>query len=209
MGYNLINKENNMKDLIDLEFIKNLDLRLESTLSNFEENYSDFSGTLKEFLELDKLRYLQKTDVVYKIVDYDILKKWAVDCATYIVDNYSKNNDTKEHLSVIKKVLSNQLPKEKANVLATKLREEKKNLSTKDSTEGRILSTLFAAADTVGFDYIDNADFSKTLAELYVTGAEDNAIWVAAFEEGLDHRESTKARKKQQTINLKLLIDLL
>ena len=75
--------------LINKEFLKELKPCTER-YKNFLEHYADFSGTMVEFLDLDKITYKDKIWVVKLVVKREILEQWAILCAESVLPIFEK-----------------------------------------------------------------------------------------------------------------------
>ena len=75
--------------LINKEFLKELKPCTER-YKNFLEHYADFSGTMVEFLDLDKITYKDKIWVIKKAIKRNVLKQWAVLCAESVLPIFEK-----------------------------------------------------------------------------------------------------------------------
>ncbi len=74
---------------------------------NFTNEYPDYSGTLREFLKLDKITYDDKVWVFTRLLDKDTLVRWSIKCAEsvkHIYDNKMKDNKLDSVFETLKSI---------------------------------------------------------------------------------------------------------
>ena len=74
---------------ISTEIIKKLNPCTER-FNNYLKHYEDFSGTLQEFLNLDKITYDDKVWVFTKITTKKQIIKWGILCAESVLHIFEK-----------------------------------------------------------------------------------------------------------------------
>ena len=73
--------------------------------SNFVKNYHTFSGSMQEFLALDKISYSDKAWVVRKTIPRKVLVLWAAKCAESVLPifekKYPENKSVRECIEAV------------------------------------------------------------------------------------------------------------
>lgn len=65
----------------------------ENRFQNFLKYYSNFNGTLRDFLFLEKISYHDKMWVMHKIIDVDLLSRWNDVCREEKISAFSEGSE--------------------------------------------------------------------------------------------------------------------
>ena len=81
---------------------------------NWLVNYSEFSGTFTEFLDLPKVNYYDKIWVIKNVLSRDVLEQWAIICAESVLHIFeSKHPDDKRLRECLEYLKSGEVDSEK------------------------------------------------------------------------------------------------
>ncbi len=158
----------------------------EDRFNNFTKEYTNYSGTLRDFLKLENITYNDKVWVFTRLLDKDTLVKWSIECAESVKHIYDKQkNDGK------------------LDIVFEKLRSIKdfNNMSQEDLDAARVAE---GAARAISVTWAAEAAWeAAALAAEVAWGtaalAATKAVWVAAV----------ASKKQQEQLNLDLLVKVL
>ena len=170
-------------------------------INNYVKHYSDFNGTMSDFLALDHISYSDKIWLAVKVIDYKILQQWSVECAENVLGNYESaySNDSRVRncIETTKKYLVGECSLEELKAAAelAELAESAARSAARSAAE----SARSAAARSAAESARSAAELAESAARSAAESAARSAVWSAAW----------SARSDQETINLSLLIALL
>lgn len=169
--------------LVTTNKVKNLN-PCNDRFNNFTKKYPNYSGTLREFLKLDKITYDDKVWVFTRLLDKDTLVKWAIKCAEsvkYIYDNKMKDGKLDLVFNTLNSI------------------ENFNNMSESEIEAAR------AAARVAALWSEESAVWSaEWSAKSAVWSVEWSATWSAE-----SAVSSAKNKKQQEQLNLDLLVQVL
>ena len=170
--------------LINKEFLKELKPCTER-YKNFLEHYADFSGTMVEFLDLDKITYKDKIWVIKLVVKREILEQWAILCAESVLYIFEKEcpNDKR--------------PRDCIEYLKTGEKNKEKTL-----LHSRAVHAAAYTANAAAY-----AAYAATYAAAYAADAAAYAAY-AAYAASSINTDPDTARETQQNKNIDFLKQL-
>ena len=163
--------------------------------NNFTKEYPNYSGTLREFLKLDKISYVDKVWVFTKLLDKDTLVRWSIKCAEsvkYIYDNEMKDGKLDSVFNTLKSIKD-------FNNMSTREIEEV-GLATRSAVWSAwsvwvaVWSEVWAARAARSAAW---AAARSARSEVWAARAARSAAWAAVDE------------KQQEQLNLDLLVQVL
>ena len=165
---------------------------------NYLEHYSDFDGSLAEFLKLDKISYTDKIWVSRQIVDRKIYIRWGALCAQSVLHIYENKcpNDSR-----VRDCLDYLLSDGEKDI--TVILQHKHNCFAAGASYSFAVTSA-AAAVTAAAAY---AAAAYAVTAHSATAAYSAATYAAAA--AADDAAADASRSKQQGINIELLISLL
>jgi len=160
--------------------------------NNFTKEYPSYSGTLREFLKLDKITYDDKVWVFTRLLDKDTLVKWSIKCAEsvkYIYDNEMKDGKLDYVFNTLNNIENfNNMSKSEIDAARSAARSAE---SAVESAAGSARSAAWSARSAV-----ESAAWSAR-----------SAAWSA--ESARSAVESAADEKQQEQLNLDLLVQVL
>jgi len=181
---------------------------------NFTLNYPNFSGDAAEFLNLENITYEDKLWVMTRLLTKNQNTKWAISCAYSVLPIFEKEHP------------SNNGPREVLEFMSSL--KDFEHISVKDLDKLKKLRA--AAADTapaVAAGYAAAAVYAAHTAAAYAAAYAADAVYAAyaahavsaaagyaaacvvgAYAAGYAHAFNN-AKKTQQDLNLKLLLEVL
>jgi len=167
---------------ISTEIIKSLNPCLRR-FNNYVEHYSDFNGTLEDFVMLENITYLDKIWVITKLFTKEQNVKFAIKCASSVL-----------------------------NIFEERYPKDKRPRQALEAAENYLISTDTAAAADAAYDAAYAATYAATYAAADAAYAAAYAATYAAAAADTVYAAATYAAyanpKSQQELNLIFAVEV-
>ena len=176
--------------LITTDKVKELN-PCDDRFNNFTTEYPSYSGTLSDFVKLDKITYGDKVWVFTRLLDKDTLVRWSIKCAEsvkHIYDNEMKDGKLDSVFNTLKSI------KDFNSMSASEIEEVESAARSAWSAEESVVRS--AAAQSAA----RSAAWSAAAWSARSTWSAYPAAWSA---------RSAADEKQQEQLNLDLLVQVL
>jgi hypothetical protein len=177
---------------------------------NYLEYYSDFDGTLQEFILLDKITHKDKIWVITKLFDDKQKSKWAIKCAFSVLYIYEKSfpsdDRPRKAIEAAQECLSN--PAARAAAYAAADDAARAAAYAARAAAYAAAYAAYAAAYAADDDVTRAARAAVDAARAAAYAAADDAARAAAYAADDDVTRAA-AYDTQKQLNLKFAIEVL
>lgn len=188
--------------LITTDKVKELN-PCDDRFDNFTNEYPDYSGTLRDFIKLDKITYDDKVWVFTRLLDKDTLVKWSIKCAysvKYIYDNEMKDGKLDYVFNTLNNI-ENFNNMSESEIDAARSAAWSARLAVRSAESARsAVESAESARSAARSAWSAWSAWSAESARSAVRSAE-SAAWLAAW--------SAADEKQQEQLNLDLLVQVL